>query len=97
MFKKKYESLQDIPLADYIVFCIRLLIIFSVITILLSIFSIAVPDTLITCFFTAFGGEFLVCGLIKIFKIRQKDAEDIIPEGSIQAIGFKVDNDTADD
>ena len=54
-----------------------------------------VSDTLISCFFAAFGGEFLVCGLIKIFKIRQKDAEQIIDECSVAAIGFKTD--TSDD
>ena len=88
-FKKKF-TLQDIPLADYVVFCIKMLLLFTVITIILSIFNILVPDTLISCFFAAFGGEFLVCGLIKIFKIRQKDAENIIPEGSVQAIGFDM-------
>lgn len=95
-FKKEFK-LQDIPLADYVVFCIKLLIVFTLITLILAIFGILVPDTLISCFFAAFGGEFLVCGLIKIFKIRQKDAEDIISESSIQAIGFKVDNDTTED
>ena len=88
-FKKKF-TLQDIPLADYVVFCIKMLLLFTVITIILSIFQIVIPDTLISCFFAAFGGEFLVCGLIKIFKIRQKDAENIIPEGSVQAIGFDM-------
>lgn len=89
-FKKKF-TLQDIPLADYVVFCIKMLLLFTVITIVLSIFQIMVPDTLISCFFAAFGGEFLVCGLIKIFKIRSKDAESIIQEGSVSAIGFDMD------
>lgn len=89
-FKKKFE-LKDIPLADYVVFCIKLLIVFTLITIILAIFGILIPDTLISCFFAAFGGEFLVCGLIKIFKIRSKDTESIIDEGSVSAIGFEVD------
>lgn len=88
-FKK--QSLQDIPLADYVVFCIKILIVFTLITLVLAIFGIFVPDTLISCFFAAFGGEFLICGLIKVFKIRAKDAECIINEGSVSAIGFKVD------
>lgn len=95
-FKKKFK-LQDIPLADYVVFCIKLLIVFTLITIILAIFGILVPDTLISCFFAAFGGEFLVCGLIKIFKIRSKDVENII-EGSIETIGVDlIDNDTTED
>lgn len=88
-FKKKF-TLQDIPLADYVVFCIKLLIIFTGITLILAIFGIFVPDTLISCFFAAFGGEFLICGLIKIFKIRSKDAEQIVEEGSIATIGFEI-------
>ncbi len=89
-FKKKF-TLQDIPLADYVVFCIKMLLLFTVITIILSIFQIMVPETLISCFFAAFGGEFLVCGLIKIFKIRSKEAESVIPEGSVAAIGFDME------
>lgn len=96
-FKKKF-TLQDIPLADYVVFCIKLLILFTIIILVLAIFGIIVPDTLINCFFAAFGGEFLVCGLIKIFKIRSKDAENVVEEGTVQAIGFVTnDVDTTDD
>ena len=97
MIFSKHKTLQDVPLADYVVFCIRSLIIFTVIIILLSCFSIAIPESLITCFFAAFGGEFLVCGLIKIFKIRESDAEDIIPDGSIAAIGFDTSPPEEDD
>lgn len=92
MKRKKRRPLQDIPLADYVVFCIKLLIIFSVVVLLLSIFNIAVPETLITCFFSAFGGEFLVCGLIKVFKIKKKDAEGIIPEGTVESVGLDCDD-----
>ena len=96
-FKKKF-TLQDIPLADYVVFCIKLLILFTIIILVLAIFGVIVPDTLINCFFAAFGGEFLVCGLIKIFKIRSKDAENVVEEGTVQAIGFVTnDVDTTDD
>lgn len=89
-FKKKFK-LQDIPLADYVVFCIKMLLLFTVITMVLSVFQIVIPDTLISCFFAAFGGEFLVCGLIKIFKIRSKDAESVIQEGTMAAIGFDME------
>lgn len=97
IFKKKRRPLQDVPLADYVVFCIKLLIIFTIIILVLAIFGILVSDTLISCFFAAFGGEFLVCGLIKVFKIRSKDVENII-EGSIETIGVDlIDNDTTED
>ncbi len=89
--KRKKKSLQDIPLADYVVFSIRLLIIFTIIVLVLSIFSIVVSDTLISCFFAAFGGEFLICGLIKIFKLRDKDTEGIISDSYVSAIGFEVE------
>ena len=90
-FFKKNFTLQDIPLADYVVFCIKILIIFTLITLVLSVFGILVPDTLISCFFAAFGGEFLVCGLIKVFKIKSTEVpQEIIPEGSVAAIGFEM-------
>lgn len=90
-FKKKFK-LQDIPLADYVVFCIKALLLFTLITIILSIFNIVIPDTLISCFFAAFGGEFLVCGLIKVFKIKSTEVpQEIIPEGSVAAIGFDME------
>lgn len=77
IFFKKHKkfSLQDIPLADYVVFSIKLLITFTIVVLLLSAFGILVPDTLISCFFAAFGGEFLVCGLIKVFKIRKSEGD----------------------
>jgi len=90
MKKRKKKSLQDIPLADYVVFSIKMLIIFTIIVLVMSAFSIMISDTLISCFFAAFGGEFLVCGLIKIFKLKDKDVEGIIPESSVSAIGFEV-------
>lgn len=92
MKKHKKITLQDIPLADYVVFCIKALLLFTLITIVLSIFNIVIPDTLISCFFAAFGGEFLVCGLIKVFKIKSSEVpQELIPEGSVAAIGFEVD------
>lgn len=94
IFFKKHKkfSLQDVPLAEYVVFCIKALLLFTLITIILSIFNIVIPDTLISCFFAAFGGEFLVCGLIKVFKIKSTEApQEIIQEGSVAAIGFDME------
>ena len=93
IFFKKHKkfSLQDVPLAEYVVFCIKALLLFTLITIILSIFNIVIPDTLISCFFAAFGGEFLVCGLIKVFKIKSTEIpQEVIPEGSVAAIGFEM-------
>ncbi len=93
IFFKKHKkfTLQDIPLADYVVFCIKCLLLFTLITIVLSVFNIIIPDTLISCFFAAFGGEFLVCGLIKVFKIKSTEVpQETIPEGSVAAIGFEM-------
>ena len=86
--KKLKIDPNSISLAGYVTFSIKLLILFTAIILILSILNIAVPETLITCFFSAFGGEFLVCGLIKVFKIREKDAESVIQPDSISAIGY---------
>ena len=68
---KKKIDLQKIPLASYVVFSISVLLIYTIISLILSIFNIQ-NDTLTTCIFSTFGGEILSCALIKIFKLHKE-------------------------
>lgn len=60
----------------YIIFCLAVLIVYTIVNLVIFKDSMTEPTTLTTCVFSAFGGEFLTCGLIKIFKIRHKDESD---------------------
>ena len=72
-FKKKID-LNEIPLADYVVFSIKMIIAYTVIILVLAVCRIDVSalDNLTTCFYSVFGGEMLTCGLIKVFKLHKE-------------------------
>ena len=57
-------------LDKYVIFSIVLLLLFTVAEFITSSVTNFSHDTLITCFYAAFGGEILSCALIKIFKLR---------------------------
>lgn len=59
----------------YIIFSIVILLIYTAINLVIFKESMTEPTTLTTCVFGAFGGEFLTCGLIKIFKIKRGDRD----------------------
>jgi len=42
----------------------------------MSACGVTIPDVLITCFYGLFGGEIVVCGLIKIFKLKYENKEE---------------------
>lgn len=56
----------------YVVFSILTLIIYTIVEQVLSAHTGFSNDTLTTCFFACFGGEILMCGLIKIFKLKNE-------------------------
>ena len=70
----KKIDLNEIPLADYVVFSIKMVIVYTVILLILAIcrIDVAALDTLTTCYYSVFGGEILTCGLIKVFKIHKE-------------------------
>ena len=71
---KKKINLQDVPLADYVVFSIKMIILYTLINIIMALFryDISSLDTLTTCYYSVFGGEILTCGLIKVFKLHKE-------------------------
>ena len=60
----------------YVVFSIMCLIIYTIVEQVLSAVTGFSNDTLTTCFFACFGGEILMCGLIKIFKLKKEGNDD---------------------
>ena len=69
--KKKLSALDK-----YVIFSFTCLIIFTVIVIVYQFKSdIEFSPTLITCFFSAFGGELLLCAMIKRLKLKRGDDE----------------------
>lgn len=69
--EKSYHSLTL-----YVVFSIIALLVYTIVEQILSSITGVSHDTLTTCFFMAFGGEILTCGLIKIFKLKKEDNND---------------------
>ena len=69
--KKQLEEEKTIhSLTLYVVFSVMALIIYTIVEQVLSAITGFSNDTLTTCFFAAFGGEILMAGLIKIFKLK---------------------------
>lgn len=56
----------------YIIFCLAVLLLYTIVTLLMFKETMQEPTTLTTSVFAAFGGEFLTCGLIKIFKMKER-------------------------
>ena len=68
---KSIKKLQDMPLSTYVAFSIAVLLVYTVVSLILSAFDIQ-NDTLTTCIFSTFGGECLTCGIIKVFKLHKE-------------------------
>lgn len=79
--KSKFKNVKALDI--YVTFSILSLVVYTIISQLLAIHYGVILDTLTTCFFSFFGGEIVTCGLIKIFKLRDKEkiSENIDGEG----------------
>lgn len=74
--KSKFKNVKALDV--YVTFSILSLIVYTIISQILSVYYGVMLDTLTTCFFGFFGGEVVTCGLIKIFKLRDnKNSENI--------------------
>lgn len=69
--KSKFKNVKALDV--YVTFSILSLIVYTVISQILSVYYSVILDTLTTCFFGFFGGEIVTCGLIKIFKLKDKE------------------------
>jgi len=60
-------------LTRYVVFSLSMIIIYTIVVLVLSCFGITVPEELTTGWYSVFGGEILLCCVIKLFKLVKKD------------------------
>lgn len=69
--KKKLKGLDK-----YVIFCFVSIIIYTIAQTVVTIKTGAESSTLTTCFFSVFGGEVLLCALIKRFKLKEEPKKD---------------------
>lgn len=68
---------KRLPALDkYVIFSFTCLLIFTVAEIILQAVTGTSQDTLITCFFGCFGGELLLCAMIKRLKLKRGDSDE---------------------
>lgn len=72
-FKNKIKNISSLSI--YVTFSILSLIIYTIVSQIIAVKIGVTLDTLTTCFFSFFGGEIVTCGLIKIFKLKDKSDE----------------------
>lgn len=66
---KKNKKLGDLD--KYIIFSFAVMIIYTIFEFIFSTITGVSHDTLTTCLYSAFGGELLMCALIKRFKLKR--------------------------
>ena len=72
MKKKKMKDLDK-----YVLFSLSAIIIFTIVAVVVQIFTEQeLSSTLITCFFSCFGGELLMLAMIKKLKIKEGKKND---------------------
>lgn len=73
--KKGFKQSKKLSGLDkYLIFSFSCLIVFSITVLTIFCLTHEEPAVLVGCFFAAFGGEILMCALIKRLKL-QKEAE----------------------
>ncbi len=72
MRKRKKISALD----RYVIFSIAVLLLYTVAQTIVTIKTGVESSTLTTCFFTVFGGEILMCAMIKRLKLKNEKGEE---------------------
>lgn len=75
MAKNKKKKLNGLD--KYVIFSITAMVLYTLSSQLILVFTGYTNDTLTTCFFGFFGGEIVTCALIKIFKLAKVDKSKI--------------------
>lgn len=76
--KKKLKGLDK-----YVIFCFVSIIIYTIAQTVVTIKTGVESSTLTTCFFSVFGGEVLLCALIKRFKLKEEPKKDESEENEL--------------
>lgn len=74
--RKRQTKKRMSGLDKYCIFSITVLLIFTVIMGTVQAITGVTQDTLITCFFAAFGGELFMCAMIKRLKLKKENNEE---------------------
>lgn len=69
--QKKNKKIS--ALDKYVIFSFACLIIFTIVIIIVQTITGITQDTLTTCFFGSFGGELLLCAMIKRLKLKREN------------------------
>lgn len=69
--KRKLSALDK-----YVIFSFAALIIFTIVEIIVGVITGLEQSTLITCFFSCFGGELLLLAMIKRLKLKKENNEE---------------------
>lgn len=72
MRKRKKISALD----RYVIFSIAVILLYTVAQTIVTIKTGVESSTLTTCFFTVFGGEILMCAMIKRLKLKNEKGEE---------------------
>ena len=71
---EQLQKLKKKPLPDldkYIIFSFAVMLLYTVVEFIFSTITGISHDTLTTCLYGAFGGELLLCAMIKRLKLRR--------------------------
>ena len=69
---ERLQKLKRLPDLDkYIIFSFVVMLVYTISELVLSTITGVSHDTLTTCIFAAFGGELLMCAMIKRLKLRR--------------------------
>lgn len=71
--QKQKKKLNDLD--KYLIFAFTSLLLFTIAVLIIFAFTGTEPAVLIGCFFAAFGGEILLCALIKRLKLHKEIKE----------------------
>jgi len=64
------RNIKKAPLSSYVVLSLVMVVVFTItMTIIFCIYQ-TIPDTLVTCWYSCWAGECLLCALIKMFKLK---------------------------
>ena len=72
---KLKDKLQQIPLANYIVYSIIIILIYSIAEFIFSTLTGISHETLTTCVYAFFGTEIASCAFIKVYKIKKETVD----------------------
>ena len=72
-------------LTKYMIFSIGFVVIYTVVEFIVSTITGVSHDVLTGCVYSFFGGEIVICGLIKIFKLKEEGKNEDTNTGELSS------------